>query len=150
MKRIITAIIGLSVSIAAIGCIQVPPGTTVLVTDSPEALCEVRVNCYHAPTRTIVILPGQSLRVLAHEGCHAHQHWSVLEEGETASIDLHEWYDTAEAREYAAIATAPRPTDWRLSADTLLEDFAESCARFMTQMSNESGREAFFAERDFR
>ena len=146
-------IIGLSLlllSLAAVGCIRVPPGTTVLVTDAPEAYCEARVNCYHAPTRTIVLVPGQSLRVFAHEGCHAHQHWSILDEGKTASVDLHEWYDTAEAREYADAATALRPTDWRLSADTLIEDFAESCARYMTGMENEPGRVSFFERRDFR
>lgn len=135
-------------ALAAVGCMKVPEGTSILVTDSPEALCGVRVNCYHAGTRTIVVLPGQSLRVWAHEGCHAHQHYTVLTElGREPRTDMRDWLDTDEAAEYDAIADA-RPTDWKLSADNLIEDFAEGCARYMVGLPSTDARNDFFAERD--
>lgn len=142
-------------ALLGVGCMSVPAGTTILVTDNPEVLCNQRVNCYHAPSRTIVMVPGQSLKTLAHEGCHAHQHQTVLEElGREPRADLTDWYKTSEAAAYAAVVEAsPRPDDWKLSADNLLEDFAEACGRFMAQDPGKPGepqRDAFFAERDFR
>lgn len=142
-------------ALTGVACMSVPPGTTILVTDSPEALCNQRVNCYHAPSRTIVLVPGQSLKTLAHEGCHAHQHATVLDElGREPRTDLTDWYETSEAEAYAAVVeAAPRPADWRMSADNLLEDFAEACGRYMAQdprWPGEPSRDAFFEARDFR
>ena len=135
---------------AAIGCMKVPEGTSILVTDSPEALCGERTNCYHAPSRTIVMVPNQSLRVLAHEGCHAHQHYTVLEElGREPRLDMSDWLDTSEAHDYAAVVDG-RPTEWRLSADNLIEDFAEGCARYMVGLPSTDARDTFFAERGFK
>jgi len=128
-----------------------PEGTRVVVTDTPEVWCVVRVNCYHAPTRTIVLVPGQSLKALAHEGCHAHQHATVLAEtGGEPSLDLHEWFTTAEAVQYAAVVAQAGPNEWGEHYTALLEDFAEACGRFLTDYSNEPGRAAFFEARGFK
>jgi hypothetical protein len=60
---------------------------------------------------------------------------------------MRDWLDTDEAAEYDAIADA-RPTDWKLSADNLIEDFAEGCARYMVGLPSTDARNDFFAERD--
>lgn len=103
-------------------------------------------NWYDTLTREIVVAPGQSLRLWAHEACHARQHETVRRElGIEPSADLHEWYRTGEALRYhMEVGMEPRPTDWRLSADTLLEDFAESCARFTVGVASTSTRDGYF------
>ena len=146
-----TLMLALVLVLTTAGCIKVPEGISIVVTDEPEALCGQYVNCYHAPTRTIVVLPGQSAKLLAHELCHAHQHQTILDEtGIEPSLDLREWYGTSEAGAYMAVReAAPVPTEWRLSADTALEDFAEGCGRFLTGSDMEPARAAFFAARGF-
>lgn len=97
-----------------------------------------------------MVVPNQSLRVLAHEGCHAHQHYTVLTElGREPRLDMRDWLDTSEAEAYAAVVDG-RPTDWKLSADNLIEDFAEGCARYMVGLPSTDARDTFFAERNFK
>lgn len=149
-----TALVLLVLALASVGCMKVPPGTSILVTDSPEPYCNARVNCYVAATRTIVMVPGQSIRVLAHEGCHAHQHWTILEEtGDEPRRDMVEWLDTSEATAYAAVVEQAGPHEFGAHYVPLIEDFAEACARYMVdddQWPLDPVRAAFFAERDFR
>jgi|GEM_PF-3728961 len=131
--RIITLLGGI-IALLGAGCMALPEGTRVVVTDTPEVWCVVRVNCYHAPTRTIVVVPGASLRTLAHEATHAHQHWTVLDEtGREPSKNLHEWSETQEAKDFAVVVKRVGYPDWSLSALTELELFAEANARCLVQ-----------------
>ncbi len=137
------------------GCMSIPPGVHVVTTDQPQSICLAYTNCYDPLTRTIVLVPGGStVKTEAHELCHAHQQEEVISEtGHDVSIDEHEWYATREAQAYAvAIAGEPRPADWVLSRDNELEDFAESCARYLVYgtIKDAPQREAFFTQRDFR
>lgn len=147
MKWLLLALLCLLAS----GCMRVPAGLHVIVTDQPETYCRQRVNCYLPSQRAIVVVPDQSIKLWAHEACHAHQHQTVLDAGLTASDDLHEWYGTAEATAYRAVAeAAPVPAEWNLSAPTLLEDFAEACGRYLTGWQDrEPGRDKFFAAGGF-
>lgn len=136
---------------ALVGCIRVPAGTHVLVTDTPQDLCGAYTNCYHAPSRTIVVLPGQSLKLWAHELCHAHQHQVILDEqGREPSLDMHEWLNTSEGLAYGAVVDASGPNGWDAHFAPLIEDFAEACGRYLVGQDVDTGREAFFAERNFK
>jgi hypothetical protein len=153
MKRLLVALFLLA--FGTVGCIRVPKGLNVVVTDNPEPYCLQRSNCYVVATRTIVLVPNQSIKTAAHELCHAAQHETVLRElGREPRGDLVDWYDTDEAREYAAaVGDAPVPADWELSAPTLLERFAEHCARYMvndSRWASDPVRDTFFSERAFR
>lgn len=53
-------------------------------------------NWYDQTTRTIHVAPDQSLRVHAHEACHAWQ-GRALPAGD---VDLSGWYDTPEGRDF--------------------------------------------------
>src|SRR3990167_9673753 len=70
--------------------------------------------------------------VVMHEACHSHQDYQVLwETGRNASFD-YEWLATDEARAYQAVVdySAYRwPAEW-LSADTLIEDYANACGLY--------------------
>ena len=153
----------LCVSLLGAGCMQLPPGTHIFVSDdgcTSDGFC-VRLdghlcNFYYAPTREVVVAPGQSCRLLMHELCHAHQHQTILNETgrEPSDLTLYEWDDTAEAAAYASVVAGhPRPDDWRISRDTLLEDFAEACGRYMARdprYPSEPNRDQFFSDRNFR
>lgn len=153
-------LVGLALAaLAATGCMSVPAGLRVVETSDPVPLCRAYANCYRPDLREIVLVPGQPLKVAAHEACHAHQHKTVLEEtGREPSVDLHEWLATGEGRVYAAyVAGHPHPY-WSAIApeDTLLEDFAEACGRYLTQpvddgrFPSDPYRDAFFEARGFR
>ena len=159
----VTLLLLLCVSILSASCMTLPRGVRVFVSDrgcTSDGVCPFGdghpCNFYFPPTREIVIKPGQSCHVVAHELCHAHQHQVILDETgrEPADLSLKEWYDTAEAAAYqGAVAAHPRPDDWRMSADTLLEDFAEACGRFLVRdpdYPGEPNRDQFFRDRNFR
>ena len=153
----------LCASVLAASCMSLPPGTHVFVSDdgcTSNGVCPWEAghacNFYYAPTREVVVGPGQSCRPLMHELCHAHQHQTILSETgrEPSDLTLVEWNDTAEAAAYAsAIAGHPHPADWRLSRDTLLEDFAEACGRYLARdprYPSDPLRDQFFSDRNFR
>lgn len=141
--------------LALAGCMRVPPGTHMVVTDNPTPLCGHYENCYLTDSATIVLVSGQPLKVAAHEACHAHQDEEVREElGIRPSIDLHEWYQTHEAAAYeAAVAGHPHPY-WAalVNEDTLLERFAEACGRYLARdprYPSDPVDDAFFEEEGF-
>jgi hypothetical protein len=153
----------LCASLLGAGCMSLPRGTHIFVSDdgcAGDGFCPSKdahhCNFYYAPTREIVVAPGQSCRSLMHEFCHAHQHETILEETgrEPSDLTLKEWYDATEAAAYAPVVAAhPHPDDWQLTADTLLEDFAEACGRYMARdprYPGEPNRDQFFSDRDFR
>jgi hypothetical protein len=145
------ALVALTALLLTVGsaCMRVPAGLHVIVTDTPEDYCIQRANCYRSDLRAIVVVPGQSLKLWAHETCHAHQHQTVLDEtGSEPDVDLHQWLDTNEGIEYAHVVSVAGPTDWG-NWNTLLENFAEACGRFLTDQLTEPGRFAFFKERSF-
>jgi hypothetical protein len=82
-------------------------------------------NFYWAPTREIVLQPGEGQNKVWHEYGHAHQHWSI-NRGEPlppSDYDLESWYKTAEGISYVdAVSGLAWP--WTHSAQSGLEDFA--------------------------
>ena len=160
MKLLVILIV---LAFATVGCMSVPTGLHVY--ESPDGCTSTDVcpwgrgkprNFYHVPTRQIVLAPNQPLKVAAHEACHAHQHQQVIDELDIEpSIDLDEWYDTREARDYAAVVEAGDGVPWDVQrySYSLLEDFAEACGRFLVQdkaWPTDVERSEFFAERGFR
>mgnify|MGYP001174072160 CR=1 FL=1 len=124
-------------SLLLTGCLYVPDGARVIVPGNgcaSDGSCpfgeQTAVNFYWAPTREVVLAPNQSLRVLVHELCHAHQHGVVVNElGIEPDIGLTEWYRTTEGLAFDVIATATQPRPWLyLSYNTNSEDFATSCS----------------------
>ena len=147
--------------LASVGCMSLPAGVSVRVTDdgcNSQGVCpwggDDPRNWYDAGTREIILAPGQSLKVLAHEGCHAHQHQVILTEaGEPRPnshgwFELLEWLDTTEGIEYAAAIVGLPPL--QAHGNILLEDFAEACGRYMTGKELDATRTAFFEERGFK
>lgn len=136
---------------ALMGCMKVPAGTHVLVTDHPQDLCGSYTNCYHAPTRTIVVVPGQSLKVWAHELCHAHQHQTILDQlGREPGLSLDEWYDTDEANDWLVVVGDRAGDGFDAAFASPLESFAEACAMFLTGKPLDDLRYGFFEERGFK
>lgn len=82
-------------------------------------------NFYWAPTREIVLQPGEGQNKVWHEYGHAHQHWSINggEPLRPSDYDLESWYQTAEGISYVA-AVSGLPWPWTHSAQSGLEDFA--------------------------
>jgi len=147
--------------LAAVGCMSVPQGVHIYVSDSgctSDGYCPwpdgAPHDFYYAPTRELVVSGGQSVKVDAHELCHAHQHETILEETgrEPVGLTLTEGLLTDEAAAYRVVAEAnPRPASWTLSKDNLIEDFAEACGRYLTGWRDQDpARDAFFAARGFR
>lgn len=128
---------------ALVSC--VPAGLRLVETDDRAALCHYDVNCYNAEERAIVVSPGSSLQVIAHEACHAHQHQTVLTEtGREPTLDLREWADTREARSYDV---PPLAYSYHEGGDSKLEDFAEACAQYLTGYpAQDPARQTWFAE----
>ncbi len=85
-------------------------------------------NFYWAPTREIVLQPGEGQNKVWHEYCHAHQHWSINggEPLRPSDYDLESWYETAEGISYVTAASG-LPWPWTHSAQSDLEDFAWTC-----------------------
>ena len=159
------------IAAATVGCIKLPAGlhvnesTTGCTTSGTCPYTDGKPhNWYDATTREIVVAPGQSLKVWAHEACHAHQHQTILDEtgkeprlvvsafNPTARIaDLHEWHGTDEGKAYAAVVEQAGPNPWGMHYTPLLEDFAEACGRFLTDWGDlDPVRAQFFDERGFR
>lgn len=141
MKRLLlTAVISLAL-LASTACMGVLPGIHVFVSTNgctSEGMCpfggQHPANFYWESTREVVLAPNQSLKILAHELCHAHQHWEVISETgrDLADPGLVKWYDTREARAFNEVAVAAQPRPWAyLSADTNLEDAATTCAMWL-------------------
>lgn len=154
-------------AIATVGCMSVPHGVhlyTSLSGCTSTGVCpwtDGKVHAYYfAPTRELVVPPmdalppATALKIEAHELCHSHQHETILEEtsAEPRDLTLHEWISTSEGIAYQAVVEAhPRPAEWNLSIDNTLEDFAEACARYLTDyQQQEPARDQFFAERGFK
>jgi hypothetical protein len=158
MKRLIVPLA--MIGILFTGCMSVPSGVHLYVTDTgctsqgfcPWADGQVH-DFYYAPTREIVVAPGQSIKVEAHELCHAHQQETIIEETghEPRGLTLQDWLDTSEGRAYAAVVEANvRPASWRLSLDNTVEDFAEACARYLTHWADQDpARDQFFESEGF-
>ncbi len=85
-------------------------------------------NFYWAPTREIVLQPGEGPDRVQHEYCHAHQHWSINGGAPLppSDYDLESWYATSEGQSFMA-ATAGLSFPWTNSAINGLEDFAWTC-----------------------
>ncbi len=85
-------------------------------------------NFYWAPTREVVLQPGEGPDRVQHEYCHAHQHWSINGGAALApsDYDLESWYETDQGQSFM-IATADLPFPWTNSAINGLEDFAWTC-----------------------
>lgn len=152
----------ISLVFMSVGCIKLPPGLRVYLSEdgcNTQGTCpwggdEPR-NWYDVENREIVISPNQTLKVLAHEGCHAHQHQVVIEavgearaDSVTGFYDLREWLDTTEAKEYAATIAGLPPI--QTHGIILLEDFAEACGRYLTGTELDEVRTSFFRERSFK
>lgn len=141
MTKLVVVALALA-ALASAACMTVPIGTHVFVSDrgcTSSGVCpfgggESR-NFYWESTGEVVLAPNQSLKVLAHELCHAHQAWTVFDEtGKNPTTPgLVEWYDTKEAWDFNAVVVATQPRPWAyLSDDMNLEDFATSCAMWLT------------------
>jgi hypothetical protein len=108
---------------------SVPAGTKVVRGGcATDGECHA-YNFYWAPTREIVMLPGESRVKVLHEACHAHQHLSINGGAPLvpSDYDLESWYDTAEGRDFSR-AVAGLSWPWTHSAINTLEDFAWTCA----------------------
>lgn len=161
LLRKVLALATVVLGLAAVGCMSVPAGLHVYATDTgctSDGRCLFHDgaphNFYDVVGHEIVVVPGQPLKVVAHEACHAHQQQEVRDElGEDVSVTEVEWYRTQEAAEYAAF-TGGIIHGWSgMSAPTLLEDFAEACGRYLAQDPRYPGDpaiDAFFTARDFR
>jgi len=154
----------------AAGCMKVPSGLHVNVTTSgctTQGVCPYNDgkphNWYDAASREIVVAPGQSLVVIAHEACHAHQHQVILDEtgkepaqvvssfnADAQMADLREWLTTTEAIAYTAVREVAGPAPWGDYGIVLLEDFASSCGRFLTDQPLDAVRGEFFSTRGFK
>lgn len=138
-----------------VGCMRVPEGLTIVETKDPASLCVFHVNCYRPDLRMIVLVPGQTSKTVFHEACHAHQHQTIMDErGDDAqvTIDLREWLTTDEASSYARVVKRAGPAPWSATLPGLIQDFAESCGRYLAQdadFPNEPNRNAWFEERNF-
>jgi hypothetical protein len=86
-------------------------------------------NFYWAPTREVVMQPGEPEYKVQHELCHAHQHWMINRGGPLppSDYDLESWYATPEGTSFAS-AVASLAWPWSHSAVSSLEDFAWTCA----------------------
>jgi len=109
--------------------LSVPDGTTVVWGGcASDGRC-YPYNFYWAPTREVVMQPGEPQRKVQHELCHAHQHWAI--NGGTplapSDYDLESWYATAEGQSFATAASG-LAWPWSQSAVNGLEDFAWTCA----------------------
>jgi hypothetical protein len=155
-------LIGIVLSLASVGCMSTPAGLHLHVDEhgcNSQGVCpwsdgEPR-NWYDAGTREIVLAPGQSLKKLAHEACHAHQHQTIIDAVGEASVspasgfyDLREWLDTSEGIMYAKVVVGLEPLDPH--GIVLLEDFAEACGRFLTDQLTEPVRKSYFEGRGFK
>jgi len=112
-------------------------------------------NYYWAPLREIVVKPDSHVTVIIHEFCHAHQHQVVLAElGIEPDTDLHQWYDTTEARRFNDVVRDTWPRPWSdLSNPTNIEDFATSCMVWFYEpdfLWDLSPERAAFMEADLR
>lgn len=162
MKKLLLALAVLAA--LSVGCISLPDGLHVYETNSgcaSDGVCPFHDgaphNFYYAPTREIVVVPGQSLKVWAHEACHAHQHQTILDElhAEPLDLTLHEWYQTSEGQAYLAAIDGHPHASWPAIADhdSALEDFGEACGRYLVNDPRwplDPVRTAFFDARDFR
>jgi len=165
MKHLLLAV--LLAAAAALACTPFVTPTGLHVYKSPngctsDGQCPFGgpANFYWAPTREIVLVPGQPLKVAAHETCHGHQHQVILNETGAepqpggpppSAVDLHEWLTTTEAAAYLPVVAAADGgfPAWgrRDTALWLLEDFAEACGRFLAadpRFPLDPGRAAFF------
>ena len=103
----------------------VPAGTSVVWSGCASDSTCYPYNFYWAPSREVVMQPGEGEHKVQHELGHAHQHWSI-NGGDAlppSDYDLESWYETAEAQSFTA-AVAGLPWPWTHSAVSGLEDFA--------------------------
>jgi len=153
-----------------VGCIRLPDGLHVYESTngcSSQGVCPWTdgqpKNWYDAASREVVVAPNQSLKVWAHEACHAHQHQTILDETGQEPVqvsssfnpavriaDLHEWVATSEGVAYAAVVEQAGANGWGAHYAPLLEDFAEACGRYMVGRELDPVRAAFFTARDFK
>ena len=104
--------IGLAaLALLLVGCV-LPPGLHVTVGGNS--------NYYDAPSRTVALAPGQSLGIVAHELCHAHQHEMILQK-DSASDNLWLYFGTSEGMAFLALRNQAPSVD-------ALEDAAWVCA----------------------
>jgi len=114
----------------------------------PQSCGDTRA-CYTSADRTVwkltdeaeEELPNSPLRsftadfVLAHELCHAHQHWQVIKEpGLGAQFGLSNWVETPEGRAFIQ-ATAGLPPNFIPLGGGVLENFANVCAAWLLPTS---------------
>lgn len=118
--------------------LAIPDGVTQITDDSGclGTYCPYgaqRANFYSPSRRTILVAEGQRASTVQHEWCHAHQHYTVLQElGREPGEDLSEWYQTREGAFWVE-QTGSLPFGWeRLSAPTPLETFATVCGYYYT------------------
>lgn len=123
MKRLFWLLV--LVPLLLTGCI-LPPGLQVIVSTNgctSSGTCwqgGSPSNFYDAPSRTVVLYPGQPVQIVAHETCHAHQHEMVLEMS-PASNDLMAYFGTSEGKAFLTASGQAPSTD-------ALENAAWVCA----------------------
>lgn len=111
--------------------LPLPEGVTVRYGGcTSDGVCFDRINYYWAGTREVVLWNEQQpAEVRAHEFCHAHQHWTIVNEGMSLGGDYAfvRWAETAEGRSYAAAIAGTE-----MIGPNLVEDFAMVCADWYT------------------
>lgn len=141
-------------AVLLVGCLSVPAGMSVHVSEHgclPTGGCpfggRAPANFYWPPDQTVVLAPAVGPLTAMHEVCHAHQHERIIAAGLEASVDLHEWYSTAEGGSFVqTFASKPHPWAW-LSSETALEDFAYTCALYIVDPDQLASRDAAHAAR---
>lgn len=84
-------------------------------------------NFYWAPTREVVMQPGEPYYKEVHERCHAHQAWAIGRDLVPSEYDLHPWYSTQEGQQFMTEIGIPNPWPFSHSAINGLESFAWVC-----------------------
>jgi hypothetical protein len=109
--------------------LSVPDGTAVVWGGcASDGRC-YPYNFYWAPTREVVMQPGEGGHKVQHELCHAHQHQSINGGAPLppSDYDLESWHSTPEGQSFSATVSG-LPWPWSHSAVNTLEDFAWTCA----------------------
>ena len=132
--------------------LELPAAICLKLVDRLDALpqsCGDARACYTPPDRTVwkltnaaeEQLPNSPLRsftaefVLAHELCHAHQHWQVIKEPALGpEFGLASWVGTPEGRAFAQ-ATQGLPPNFIPLGGGILENFANVCAAWLLPTS---------------
>lgn len=139
MRRLM--LVGAALPVLLAACAGLPEGLNFYVSQDgclPSGECPYGApsafgrNYYWSPTRTVVLASGAAGVTVAHETCHAHQHQMILEDlgREPSNVNLEEWYETGEGRDWLAQGFEFDQVWHRTTNPNALEDNANTCAYF--------------------